>query len=153
MDDIETLEAVTAQSKEGQCNELIGNGLFLSISVTLQLFSLRRLSHSSNLSTMASNAAFQKAAEESKQLTSKPSNDELLELYALYKVGNGEDISKAPSPGMFDLKGKAKKAAWQKIVDEGITAEQAQERYIALVNKLKETYGFDANKAPEAVGS
>lgn len=22
----------------------------------------------------------------------------------LYKVGNGEDISKAPAPGMFDLK-------------------------------------------------
>ncbi|SPN99613.1 probable acyl-coenzyme A-binding protein (diazepam binding inhibitor) [Cephalotrichum gorgonifer] len=98
-------------------------------------------------------AAFQKAAEESKQLTSKPNNDELLELYALYKVGNGEDITKAPAPGMFDLKGKAKKNAWQKIVDEGITAEQAQERYIALVEKLKEAYGFDASKVPEAVGA
>ncbi|KAL2114307.1 hypothetical protein VUR80DRAFT_9529 [Thermomyces stellatus] len=98
-------------------------------------------------------AAFQKAAEDSKKLTSKPSNDELLELYGLYKVGNNEDISKAPAPGMFDLKGKAKKGAWQKLVDEGVTPEQAQERYIALVEKLKETYGYDENKQPEAVGS
>jgi acyl-CoA-binding protein len=26
------------------------------------------------------------------------------QLYALFKVANGEDISKAPAPGMFDLK-------------------------------------------------
>lgn len=29
----------------------------------------------------------------------------------------------------------------------------AQERYIALVDKLKETYGYDENKQPEAVGA
>lgn len=51
------------------------------------------------------------------------------------------------------LQGKAKKGAWQKLVDEGVTPEQAQERYIALVEKLKETYGYDENKQPEAVGS
>jgi diazepam-binding inhibitor (GABA receptor modulating acyl-CoA-binding protein) len=51
------------------------------------------------------------------------------------------------------LQGKAKKNAWQKVVDEGITAEEAQERYVALVEKLKETYGYDADKAPEAVGA
>lgn len=54
---------------------------------------------------------------------------------------------------MFDLKGKAKKNAWQKVVDEGISAEKAQERYVALIEKAKADYGFDANKAPEAVGS
>ncbi len=88
-------------------------------------------------------------------------------------MANGEDISAAPAPGMFDLKvrtplppdpspaplttlapqGKAKKNAWQKVVDEGITAEQAQERYVALVERMKEAYGYDADKAPEAVGS
>lgn len=51
------------------------------------------------------------------------------------------------------LQGKAKLNAWQKVVDEGKTVEQAQEEYIALVNKLKESYGFDANKEPEAVGN
>lgn len=39
------------------------------------------------------------------------------------------------------------------MVDEGLTAEQAQERYVALVEKMKEAYGFDADKVPEAVGS
>jgi diazepam-binding inhibitor (GABA receptor modulating acyl-CoA-binding protein) len=50
------------------------------------------------------------------------------------------------------MQGRAKKNAWQKVVDEGITAEQAQERYVALVEKMKTTYGFDADKEPEAVG-
>jgi diazepam-binding inhibitor (GABA receptor modulating acyl-CoA-binding protein) len=50
------------------------------------------------------------------------------------------------------VQGKAKKRAWQKVVDEGITKEQAQERYVELVEKLKTTYGYDANKEAEAVG-
>jgi diazepam-binding inhibitor (GABA receptor modulating acyl-CoA-binding protein) len=67
--------------------------------------------------------AFKKAVVDSKKLTSKPSNEDLLELYgelapsfltaeceanrrdvALYKVGTGEDFSSASKPGMFDLK-------------------------------------------------
>ncbi|KAI1244242.1 hypothetical protein MGN70_014112 [Eutypa lata] len=102
---------------------------------------------------MASNEAFQKAADDSKKLTSKPDNEDLLTLYGLYKVANGEDFSKAPAPGMFDLKGKAKYNAWKKLAEEGITAEQAQERYIAKVEELKGKYGYDANKEPEAVGA
>ncbi|KAI6363084.1 hypothetical protein MCOR25_006028 [Pyricularia grisea] len=98
-------------------------------------------------------AAFQKAIVDSKKLLKKPSNEELLELYGLFKVGTFEDISKAEVPGMFELKAKAKKAAWQKIVDEGVTPEQAQEKYVALVEKLKATYGFDEAKEPEAVGA
>jgi len=102
---------------------------------------------------MPTSEAFQTAAADSKKLTSKPSDDELLELYALFKVASGEDITKAPSPGMFDIKGKYKKNAWQKVVDEGTTPEQAQEKYIALVEKLKNTCGYDANKVPETVGA
>jgi diazepam-binding inhibitor (GABA receptor modulating acyl-CoA-binding protein) len=48
--------------------------------------------------------------------------------------------------------GKAKKKAWQKFVDEGLTVEQAQEKYVALVETMKEKYGYDAAKEPEAVG-
>lgn len=68
--------------------------------------------------------SFEKAVADSKKLTSKPSNEELLDLYgtpgpgrpasadghptdsiaALFKIANGEDISSAPAPGMFDLK-------------------------------------------------
>jgi len=97
-------------------------------------------------------AAFKKAADESRQLKAKPSNDELLELYALFKIANGEDISKATAPGMFDLKGKAKHKAWQKEVDAKVSAPNAEKRYIDLVNKLKQEYGFDPSKSPEAVG-
>ncbi|TPX18923.1 uncharacterized protein E0L32_011401 [Thyridium curvatum] len=101
----------------------------------------------------AQSDAFKQAVIDSKKLTSKPSNEDLLEIYGLFKIANGEDITKAPAPGMFDLKGKAKKNAWQKLVDEGITPEQAQEKYVAKIESMKQTYGFDANKEPEAVGN
>ncbi|KAF3061953.1 putative acyl-CoA-binding protein [Daldinia childiae] len=97
--------------------------------------------------------AFAKAQEDSRKLTSKPGNDELLELYGLFKVGNGEDFSKAEKPGVFDLKNKYKYQAWQKLVDEGISPADAQDRYVKLVETLKEKYGYDANKEPEAVKS
>ncbi|KAF4513423.1 hypothetical protein G6O67_000696 [Ophiocordyceps sinensis] len=101
---------------------------------------------------MALNAEFKKAVEDSKKLTGKPGNDELLHLYALYKIANGEDISKAPAPGMFDMKAKAKKKEWQKLVDEGITSDQAPGMYVAFVEDLKEKHGYDENKVPEPVG-
>ncbi|KAH7328259.1 acyl CoA binding protein [Stachybotrys elegans] len=97
--------------------------------------------------------AFKQAVIDSKKLTSKPGNDELLELYALYKIGTGEDIKTAPAPGMFDLKGKAKKNAWSAKVDEGLSAEEAQSKYVALVESLKASCGFDASKEPEQVGN
>ncbi|KAL2266965.1 hypothetical protein VTJ83DRAFT_4242 [Remersonia thermophila] len=96
--------------------------------------------------------AFKQAVIDSKKLTSKPSNEDLLEIYGLYKVATGEDFSKAPAPGMFDLKGKAKYNAWKKVVEDGITAEQAQEKYVAKIAEMKDKYGYDANKEPEAVG-
>ncbi|EHA52252.1 hypothetical protein MGG_06177, partial [Pyricularia oryzae 70-15] len=113
---------------------------------------LKKKNTSSNMAP-AQSEAFQKAIVDSKKLLKKPSNEELLELYGLFKVGTGEDITKAEAPGMFDLKGKSKKNAWQKIVDEGVTPEQAQEKYVALVEKLKTAYGFDEAKVPEAVGA
>lgn len=74
-------------------------------------------------------------------------------MYALYKQATQEPpIEKAEAPGTFDFKGKAKKAAWQKVVDAGVTPEQAQEQYVALIEKLKVEYGFDASKVPESVG-
>ena len=44
------------------------------------------------------------------------------------------------------LQGKAKKNAWQKLVDEGVTPEQAQEKYVKKIESMKETYGYDENK-------
>lgn len=68
-------------------------------------------------------------------------------MYALYKQAlQDPPIEEADAPGAFDLKGKAKKRSWQKIVDEGITPEEAQTKYIALIEKMKKEYGFDASK-------
>ncbi|KAK1836940.1 acyl CoA binding protein [Podospora conica] len=96
--------------------------------------------------------AFKKAVVDSQKLTSKPGNDDLLELYALYKVALGESFDNATKPGMFDLKGKAKYNAWSALNDQALTPEQAQEKYVAKVEELKEKYGYDADKTPESVG-
>ncbi|KAH7031276.1 acyl-CoA-binding protein [Microdochium trichocladiopsis] len=102
---------------------------------------------------MSLSPEFQKAVVDSKKLTSKPESFDLLELYALYKIANGEDFSAAPKPGMFDLKNKAKYSAWEKKVQSGISAEDAQKAYVEKVEALKASCGFDASKEPEAVGA
>ncbi len=76
---------------------------------------------------------FTSAQERAKALTRRPSNEDLLELYALYKQGTAGDASGA-RPGMFDLKGRAKFDAWSG--KKGIGKEQAQESYCALVDRL-----------------
>ncbi|KFY19347.1 hypothetical protein V491_04487 [Pseudogymnoascus sp. VKM F-3775] len=97
--------------------------------------------------------AFEQAVVDSKKLVKKPTNDHLLEMYGLFKQATQDPpIEQSEAPGTFDLKGKAKKRAWQKVVDEGVTPEQAQEQYIALIEQLKVIYEFDANKVPETVG-
>jgi diazepam-binding inhibitor (GABA receptor modulator, acyl-CoA-binding protein) len=76
---------------------------------------------------------FNDAAERVKTLTSRPSNEELLNLYALYKQGTEGDVQ-GEKPGMFDFKGAAKYAAWESL--KGTSAEEAQEKYVALVDGL-----------------
>lgn len=49
--------------------------------------------------------------------------------------------------------GKAKRRAWQKVVDDGKSQAETDSEYVKLVNKLKEDCGFDPSKAPEAVGA
>ncbi|KAK3905555.1 putative fatty acid binding protein [Staphylotrichum tortipilum] len=102
---------------------------------------------------VAQSEAFQTAVVDSKKLTSKPSNDDLLEIYALYKIGTGEDITTAATPGIFDLKGKAKYNAWKAAADDGLSVEEAQEKYVAKIEEMKATYGYDKDKEPEAVGA
>ncbi len=50
------------------------------------------------------------------------------------------------------MQGKAKYNAWDKAVGDGLTVEEAQEKYVAKVEEMKNTYGYDADKQPEAVG-
>ncbi|CAG8488766.1 13639_t:CDS:2 [Ambispora leptoticha] len=58
-------------------------------------------------------AEFIKAAGDVKNLPTKPTDEQLLELYGLYKQAIFGD-NETPKPGMFDLKGKAKWEAWTK---------------------------------------
>jgi len=69
-----------------------------------------------------------------------PSNDEQLSLYAYAKIAEGKDISQAEKPGMFNLTAKAKYNHWDKVVKEGVTQEQAEEKYIQLGEELLAKY-------------
>lgn len=58
-------------------------------------------------------AAFNKAAEDIKNLKARPTDEELLEIYALFKQATVGDNDQA-KPGMFQLKEKAKYEFWLK---------------------------------------
>tara|TARA_R110000787_G_scaffold55454_14_gene128105 strand:+ start:1063 stop:1323 length:261 start_codon:yes stop_codon:yes gene_type:complete len=76
---------------------------------------------------------FEQAQKDVKTLTSRPSNDQLLSLYALFKQGTEGDAS-GKRPGMMDIKGRAKFDAWAKL--KGTDQEQAMQKYVALVKSL-----------------
>ena len=80
---------------------------------------------------------FKVAQEDVNKLSKRPSNSELLDLYALYKQSEVGDVS-GSKPSMFDLKGKAKYDAWKS--KKGIDKDSAMQTYINLVNKLKQNY-------------
>lgn len=79
-------------------------------------------------------ADFQAAAEAVKAFTSRPTDQELLDLYSYYKQVTVGDVNTA-RPGMFDLKGKAKWDAWESR--KGMAKEEAEQAYVALVEELK----------------
>lgn len=78
---------------------------------------------------------FEKAAKESKELSSKPSNETLLRLYSLYKQGTEGDINTEPPANPFDFVNKAKYEAWSSL--KGKTKDDAMKEYVALVEQLK----------------
>jgi hypothetical protein len=45
---------------------------------------------------------------------------------------------------LLDKQGKAKFNAWKKVADDKTTPEDAQKKYVELVEKLKGVYGFEA---------
>ena len=81
---------------------------------------------------------FQDAQERVKTLTSRPSNEQLLSLYALFKQATEGDVH-GDKPGMFDFKGAAKYASWESL--KGQSAEVSMEKYVALVDELLATLG------------
>lgn len=78
---------------------------------------------------------FEKAAADSKNLSAKPDNETLLQLYSLYKQSTEGDVSGDAPSNPFDFVGKAKYEAWASL--KGKTSEAAMNEYVALVEKLK----------------
>lgn len=78
---------------------------------------------------------FQQAVDDSKNLSARPSNETLLQLYSLYKQSTEGDVNVDPPANPFDFVSKAKYDAWERL--KGKSKEEAQKEYVALVNKLK----------------
>ena len=101
---------------------------------------------------------FAAAAEDiSNNVNKTLTDDELKEVYALYKQGTIGDVntsrysilyfiltnfSHTVRPGMLDFKGKAKWDAWEG--KKGMGQTEAKEKYIAFAAQLKEKHGIKA---------
>uniref|UniRef100_A0A5S6QJ21 ACB domain-containing protein n=1 Tax=Trichuris muris TaxID=70415 RepID=A0A5S6QJ21_TRIMR len=83
--------------------------------------------------------AFEKSAADVRNLKSRPTDSELLEVYGLYKqatVGdNNED-----APRFLEFKAKSKWSAWKSY--EGISKEEAMQKYTEKVQELVKKYGL-----------
>lgn len=80
---------------------------------------------------------FDQAVARSKELTKRPGNDELLQLYALYKQATDGDVN-GERPGGFDFKAIAKYDAWVAI--KGKSKDHAMNEYASLVERLHQQY-------------
>ncbi|MBL7856455.1 MAG: acyl-CoA-binding protein [Cyclobacteriaceae bacterium] len=80
---------------------------------------------------------FDAAVARSKELTKRPSNEELLRLYALFKQATEGDVA-GERPGGFDFKGIAKYDAWAEL--KGKSKEQSMQDYITLMEQLYQQY-------------
>lgn len=76
---------------------------------------------------------FEEAVAKSKTLTTRPDNQTLLKIYALYKQGTMGDVQ-GEKPGFVDMVGRAKYEAWES--QQGKSRDEAMTDYIALIDKL-----------------
>jgi diazepam-binding inhibitor (GABA receptor modulator, acyl-CoA-binding protein) len=81
---------------------------------------------------------FKEAKGRVEKLKERPSNDQLLELYGLYKQATEGDVS-GSRPGLLDLKGRAKFDAW--AGKKGTSKDDAMKKYVALVGALAADLG------------
>jgi len=86
---------------------------------------------------MALEDDFQAAASRSKDFTKRPSNEELLDIYSLFKQATEGDVL-GDRPTGFDFKGIAKYDAWAE--KKGKAKEQAMHEYVDLVARLEKEY-------------
>ncbi|XP_022125225.2 acyl-CoA-binding domain-containing protein 6 [Pieris rapae] len=76
--------------------------------------------------------SFNKASDHVRKITTKLNNNQLLELYGLYKQST-EGKCNIPRPGWLDGKGRKKWEAWRSLVD--MPSDEAKQKYIDLVQK------------------
>ena len=77
--------------------------------------------------------AFDKAMDDSKNLSERPDNATLLKIYALYKQGStGDNEEKKPS--FSDMVARAKWDAWAKL--KGTPTDDAMQQYVDLIAEL-----------------
>ncbi len=81
---------------------------------------------------------FAAAQERVKKLSRRPSNDQLLALYGLYKQATEGDAT-GKRPGVLDMKGRAKYDAWASR--RGTDGAAAMHAYVELVDTLAKTLG------------
>lgn len=80
-------------------------------------------------------ASFKQAQADSRNLPERPDNATLLQIYSLYKQATSGDAD-GDRPGFSDMVGRVKWDAWHALA--GTTREEAMQRYIDLVEELKD---------------
>lgn len=79
------------------------------------------------------NEQFKSATARVHELDKRPSNEQLLELYGLFKQATEGDV-KDERPGGFDFKAIAKYDTWANL--KGKSQDEAKQAYVDLVNAL-----------------
>ncbi len=82
-------------------------------------------------------SAFEQAQKDSKTLTQRPSNEDMLFMYAHFKQATAGDVQ-GSRPGMMDMVGRAKYDAWAKL--KGLGKADAEKKYVDKVNALLKTH-------------
>ena len=77
---------------------------------------------------------FEQAQKDVTSLAERPDNATMLQLYSLFKQATTGDVQ-GEKPGMMDFINRAKYEAWEKC--KGLTAEEAMQKYVDLVESLK----------------
>ncbi len=72
-----------------------------------------------------------------KKMKKTPTNDELLELYSLYKQATTGDCN-TPKPSFLNIREKSKWNSWKKL--SGMEKKHAMFLYVKLVEKLVKIY-------------
>jgi len=88
-------------------------------------------------STVTAVAPGPRPAEGVKAFTKRPSDEELLDFYGLYKQATVGDNNTA-QPWAVQMEARAKWDAWAKY--KGLSADEAQQKYVALYESLKGKY-------------